>query len=239
MVILVDYNNSKEKADARKIIDKICESYKCEFFDFEEKISYGDTSIPSLEFAMLKNVLDTDIPAIGTDVVIDNAVLQSIIDNFDDFQVGFVGKMLQSLGTVLISLYKNGDDTILLDKETAFSFCMDSEFFVDLKKKLDKRIAYVKDGAFYKLLAGLGAYGFYIGTCDLNNPPTKVIVLPGGAGQKISYGEYMNWVLSSMPLYEIERGNLKSLETAGENFAFVRQHHPIELMAKKIVKEKK
>lgn len=241
MVILVDYQNSGEKEDARKIIDKICESYKCEFFDFEERISYGDASIPSLEFTMLKNALDTDIPAIESDVVIDNVVLQTIVGNFDDFQTDFIANMLQSLGTVLVVLHKDEDknDVVVSDDKTSFSFCMDREFFVDLKKKLDKRMAYVKNGPFYKLLSGLKAYGFYIGTCDLNNPPTKAIVLPGGAGHKITYDEYANWILATKPLYEIEREKLTSLEGDDENFVFVRQHHPIELMAKKIVKEKK
>lgn len=235
MLIIVNYNDSEFKEEAQRIINKLCEGDKNVFVDLTEKIDTNATAIPSLEFALLKNLFDTEIPAIDKNVVLDGSVLFAMMDNFDDFQRDFLSKQMNALGRVIARLVSELEEN---NEPFSFSYAVRKEFFVDFEKKLNKIVKKVEESPLYKLLRGINAYGYYIGTCSMDDPPTRTIVLPGGAGQKISYEEYANWAMSETPVWEIEHNKMERPEkNEGEKYAYVRQHHPVELIAKKIVKK--
>ena len=235
MLIIVNYDNSEFKEEATRLINKICEDEKNVFVDLAERISTESTSIPSLEFALLKNLFDTEIPVLEKNVVLDGNILFTMIDNFDNFQCDFLFKQMNALGHVTAQLVKEqGED----NDEFGFQYVVGKEFFVDFEKKLNKIVKKVEDSPLYKLLKGINAYGFYIGTCNIDDLPTRAVILPGGAGQKISFEEYANWVMKETPLKEIEENKMECPEKSEEEkYAYVRQHHPVELIAKKIVKK--
>ena len=237
MLIVINYEDSHFKDEAQRLINKLCEGDKNVFVDLTEKIATESTAIPSLEFALLKNLFDTEIPAIGKNVVLDGNVLFTMLDNFDDFQRDFLFKQMNALGHAIAYLVQEPEEIDETEEPFTFSYVVGKEFYVDFEKKLNKIVKKIEDSPLYKLLKGINAYGFYIGTCNLNDPPTRIVSFPGGAGQKISYDEYANWVMSETPVWEIERNQMESPEKKNdEKYAYVRQRHPIELMAKKIVK---
>ena len=235
MLIVISYEDSNIKEEAQRLINKLCEGDKNVFVDLTEKIATDSTAIPSLEFALLKNLFDTEIPAIEKNVVLDGNVLFTILDNFDDFQRDFLFKQMNALGHAIARLVTEPEE---IDEPFSFTYVVGKEFFIDFEKKLNKVMKKIEDSPLYKLLRGINAYGFYIGTCNLDDPPTKIISFPGGAGQKISYDEYTNWVMSETPVWEIERNKMECPEKGeNEKYAYVRQHHPVELLAKKIAKK--
>lgn len=235
MLIIINYNDSEFKEEAQRLINKLCEGDKNVFVDLTEKVATDSAAIPSLEFAVLKNLFDTEIPAIEKNVVLDGDVLFTMMDNFDDFQRDFLFKQMNALGHATARLVKEPEED---DDEFGFLYFVGKEFYVDFEKKLNKIVKKVEESPLYKLLKGINAYGFYIGTCNLNDPPTRIVSFPGGAGQKITYDEYANWVMSETPIWEIERNKMESPEKKDdEKYAYVRQHHPVELLAKKIAKK--
>ena len=235
MLIIVNYENSEFKEEAQRLINKLCEGDKNVFVDLTEKVATDSTAIPSLEFAVLKNLFDTEIPAIEKNVVLDGDVLFTMMDHFDDFQRDFLFKQMNTLGHATARLVKEPEED---NDEFGFLYFVGKEFYVDFEKKLNKIVKKVEESPLYKLLRGINAYGYYIGTCNLNDPPTRIVSFPGGAGQKITYDEYANWVMSETPVWEIERNQMESPEKKDdEKYAYVRQHHPVELIAKKIVKK--
>lgn len=237
MLIIINYNDLEFKEEAQRLINKLCEKDKNVFIDLTEKIATDATHIPSLEFAVMKNLFDTEIPAIEKNVVLDGNELFTIMDSFDSFQLDFLFKQMNALGHVTAQLVKEPEEN---GDEFGFSYVVGKEFYVDFEKKLNKIIEKVEESPLYKLFKGINAYGFYIGTCNINDPPTKIIVFPGGAGQKISYEEYANWLLKEIPLKEIETTGLECPERQkDEKYAYVRQHHTVELIAKKLERKKK
>lgn len=235
MLIIINYNDSKFKEEARRLINKLCEDEQNVFIDLAEKINTNYESIPSLEFFTIKNLFDTEIPTLKKNAVLDGNVLFTAMDNFDDFQRDFLFKQMNALGHVTANLK---EEAVTNDDPFSFSYFVDKEFFIDFKKKLDPIVKKIEEAPLYKLLKGINAYGYYLGTCNLNDPPTRAVILPGGAGQKISYEEYANWVMKEIPLNEIKTNEMECLERSkDEKYVYVRQHHPVELIAKKIVKK--
>lgn len=235
MLIIVNYNDLEFKEEARRLINKLCEDDKNVFLDLREKISLGSTAFPSLEFVALKNLFDTEIPELEKNVVLDGNDLFSIMEDFDDFQLDFLFKQINSLGHVTARLVKEPEED---NDEFGFLYFVGKEFYVDFEKKLNKIVKKVEESPLYKLLKVIGAYGFYIGTCNVEDLPTKIVVLPGSPGQKISFEEYANWVMKNESLADIVKNRKECPEKENEKYAYVRQHHTAEIIAKKLIKEK-
>ena len=128
MIIIVNYNSLNLKEEALRIINKLCENEKNVFIDITEKIGFFKTSIPSLEFAMLKNLFDTEIPLLEKNVVLDGNVLFTILDNLDSFQRDFLQKQMDTLGFVIARLFSSEKEQ-MPEEDPAIKSVMDKYKF--------------------------------------------------------------------------------------------------------------
>lgn len=97
-------------------------------------------------------------------------------------------------------------------------------FIVDLKRGLEEQARLGSDIS--KIVSMFNAYGTYL---SFSQDPKEVIRLKAGAfGQRISYEEFIQTVLS-------DKSKIQDLSST----AFVREHNPVDLFIQKASKSKK
>lgn len=164
-------------------------------------------------------------------------------------EINFLELVMQSLGTMLIfcetdlSLNEKliadenegvlTDNKIITDVRTAYHNMLDpvtafpkynynfnNEFYIDIKKWIEKINSENSKNTFYTLLKSLEGFGYYIG--PIFNKPEQIISIPGQLTKPITYDEYLMF-LRDNPEYI---GNI--------NIGFVRDKHPVSLFFKQL-----
>lgn len=242
MVIVINYNSQddKIKSNVKSITNKIVESNYGTFVDIGSQMNLFMQPIPSLDFTILVKRIHEAVSKDSKNIIIDGFILSQFLNAFDDFQKIFINETINSLGRIDVFIQTSVDDIpIALTSKYAVKFDVDVDFFIDFEKRLKSEVEKIESETILPLINAIDACGYYLGTCDVikNINNAELVVISGSSGQKISYEEFIDWLLSKWDYGKLKIANISDLNL--DRYVFVRQHHPVEFILKKIFKKQK